>query len=446
MNDASNAAPAAVSVRVPSTQTNLKYEYGMELTWLGKAKKIMAQGEEKLRLAFPLMEEEEPEPVLVHQDGTAMTEQEVNTVVEEKMSPLMQRVLGYNIEELKAKFVNIGFSEDYATKEARRLARDIVLFDLGVLTEISPHDSTREGSRSAAAVRREAVDTIETQTGRRRNILEDRVEATNMYQMQITDRAVKSLTEQWMKVGYRDRRGVIGLQWNAADEIEITSPVHRTLEQARVFYQAVYHGFGTTLGLHTCSDTEQSGGGHLHVSRRESGGLSSGTMYKLCWELVARPYIQWAFNDPGDATEAAAPVSFLSGMLTQPSVDYNFRKGAGVRWANPSHRNPLHNMEDGNDKYPTTEFRIFEMPQDWDEQLAHIMFVEKWLTAIEHNDYPLAEIGQWRRGKALGWTYEKCRDDMYTFLTWLGLDWEKYHVIVDRNLEEKFLTYADSLT
>ena len=421
--------------------TDLMLEYGMELTWVGKLEQVIRMGEDKLKEAFPTAED----LVQVTPEFDEMTELEVDAVVQQAGTETTARALfGMDIPQLVRRFERIGFSEKIAKQEANRLAKELVLFDLGLINEIDPYGGPRGVNRGSAvrrAVQQEVAQT--TPAGR----IGQRRDERNV---NVTNRIVASLMEAWRPVGYLDRVGQCGVQWNANNEIEVTSPLHRTLEQAEVFYNHAYRGFTEVLGLPIETEADSGGGGHLHATYANgTGGLRPEVMWNLCWDHCARPYIGWAFNDPNDATEGPAPIEFMSSLLSRAprNIDFNFRKASGVRWANPSHRNAA-----GDDRRGiayTTEFRIFQMARNWSEQKAHILFIEAWVKAASDPDYikHIEPMRPWQAGVAMGWGRDWAIAKMKEFLTQrLGLDYDMYEDIVERNIITKFEHYATELT
>jgi hypothetical protein len=428
--------------------TRFNYEYGMELTWVGKYAKIARQAA-KLQEAFPLVVEEPEEDVTseVTEDDEGVTHAES----EEEVSEAAHTVLGITLDQLIARFVNMGFSEDHAKREASRLGKDIIYFKLGLINEIDPYGGARENSHRSARVRRNVASEVQrlsntiTTASRRDEVVAG---AEARLKEDLGRHIVESLLTQWKRVGYHDRNGLCGVQWNDnTNEIEITSPVHRTVEQAKVFYDAAYHGMTEVFGMPIETEADNGGGGHLHVTKQDgTGAFERDHMFNLCWEHCARPYIGWAFNDPNDMTEGPAPIEFMSNLMNGVS-DYNFRKATGIRWAKPGHRAQLPGDDDRRKDY-TVEFRIFQMARNWDEQLAHIMFVDKWAKAAEARDYVerLPPVPVWKGGRARFWTAEKAINEMRDFLIKLGLHWHHYQPIVERNITEKFTNYPNELT
>lgn len=412
---------------------DLKLEYGQELTWVGKRQDISARGDEKIRLAFPLPEEMIPVPTVEEQEAA---------VEAMNVDATTQAVLGLNVAQLEAKFKRVGLSDEYSKREANRLAKEIVLFDIGLLTHIDPYGGTRPSSSSAARIRRDVTE--QTGTGNRRAHANDIISLRNdAMDNALSDRIVKSLMHQWKPIGYPDRRGLPGVQWNTGiNEIEVTSPAHRTMEQAELWYKACYRGFTEVLGLPIETAADNGGGGHLHVTTRAGDPIEKDVMFNMCWDLCARPYISWAFADPNDMTEAPAPVQQLSTFMQ--NGHFGFQKACGMRWANPKHSS--NEVERG--EFKTTEFRIFRMPRTWEEHKAQIMFVEAWYKVASHRDYlaNIEPIRPFKKGRAVNWTEERSTHYMKQFLTMtLGLDWEMYAPFVTDNLLNKFAHYSDEL-
>jgi len=450
----------------------MKFEYGMELTWVGRAVDVFRKGEEAIKAAFPIEEDNVPPPppleeiipVVIPEDATPEEREEaVESAVNTRANETLNRMIGMGVEGIKARFMAAGLGEDYAKREATRLAKEFVMFDLGIITHVDPYKSgNTEKSANTAWKRKEMIYEAEppTQRSPRRRIGRGQ-EAYNTNQDAVTqqpssiavarlnDRILTCLREKWEPVGYRDRIGAPGVQWNGEREIEITSYIHRTMEQAEVFYRTATAGF-EALGVKMETSKDAGGGGHLHVTyNKRGGGLKKDTMFNLVWETVARPYINWAFNDPNDATTSRAPIDQMNIIMN--GGHFTFAKGASVRWAQPAHRQSMPSFdEDGSTREYTTEFRLFQMPKTWEEQKAHIEFVEAWAGAAEDKRYfeSIEPIRPFKGGKAKAFkSAEECLQLFGEFIVnRLGLDYDVYRPIIEPNLVTKFEHYGHELT
>lgn len=472
MNDVpttSHVATAEPVVELPAPP-KLKFEFGMELTWCGKALDIFKKGEDAIKLAFPIAADtvtiEEVIVETVPEIAALPVEEQAaaaEAVVEQQADPTLTRLLGMNVEQMKFKFMQAGLGEDYSEREAKRLAKEFVLFDLGVINHIDPYKSgSVEKSSNTAWERKRIILDAELTSGR--NVTGNRrnpsgrndtdtaqvITPSNAAQVRLTDRIVTCLKDKWEPVGYRDKIGVVGVQWNGEREIEVTSFVHRTMEQAEIFYRTATAGF-EALGVKMETAKDAGGGGHLHVTyNKRGGGLKKDTMFNLVWDTIARPYINWAFNDPNDATTSRAPIDAISHLMG--NGQFNFGKGAAVRWASPGHRlaPPEIDEEYGSVSNYTTEFRLFQMPKTWEEQRLHIEFVEAWAGAADRGTYMsrLGPIRPFKGGKARAWkSAEQCLNELGEFMVnVLELDYHAYRPIIEKNLVTKFTHYGHELT
>ena len=453
-----------------------KFEYGMELTWVGKAADVFRKGEEAIKAAFPIADDfvpppppiEEIIPIVIPEDATPEQREEiVEEAVNTRASETLDRMIGLGVDGIKQRFMRAGLGEEYAKKEATRLAKEFVLFDMGIITHIDPYKSGNVEKSSNTAWKRqemilEAVPPQVRSPRRRIGRGQDAYNEAQASPVRVTSplpssgavewlnyRILTCLKEKWEPVGYRDKIGMPGIQWNGEREIEITSNVHRTIEQAEVFYRTATAGF-EALGIKMETGKDAGGGGHLHVTyNKRGGGLRKDTMFNLVWDTIARPYICWAFNDPNDATTSRAPIDQMNNIMAGGT--FNFAKGASVRWAQPAHRLSKPSFDDEGAAVDfTTEFRLFQMPKTWEEQKAHIEFVEAWAGAAEDKRYieGIEPIRPFKGGKAKAFkSAEDCLQLLGEFMVnRLGLDYDVYRPIIEPNLVTKFAHYGHELT
>lgn len=150
-----------------------------------------------------------------------------------------------------------------------------------------------------------------------------------------------------------------------------------------------------------------TGGGHLHVSEEQPWPKELKLF--IIEDRANRPYLTWVFNDPEDMS--------ICHELTQLD-EYQLEEGEAKIFAITIRRR-------------TIEFRLFEMPRNWDEQVLHIMFCEAYLS--------------WAKGREVPgllphpeWTFDSAKGAFNDFLAEIGLDPYLYSVFVNCNLKARF--------
>lgn len=196
-----------------------------------------------------------------------------------------------------------------------------------------------------------------------------------------------------------------------------------------------------------------SGGGHIHVSK-----LSPSLMRNIFRDMQNRPYLPWIFNEADDDNSAD---SFTSQLAKVPK---ELREHAAKATFDPSlfgdvnHNGRLAMMFFGNLKpnvnwfpdskggmlayrgeFKTLEFRLFEAPSNWEEQEAHIRFVQQyiqWVDATYSSKAPVVTMFDPKAEKAL--KKEDCEREFRALLDVLGLPHGPYERMIAENLTQRF--------
>jgi hypothetical protein len=111
------------------------------------------------------------------------------------------------------------------------------------------------------------------------------------------------------------------------DCVEVSTKVMRTRNNLRRTLGA-YYTYAEEIGLTGCNEWHGGGGAHIHVSRKpeEKSVPQSKFLTALYADLSNRPYIGWAFMNPGDDNCNASAISTVV-------ADYGCAPGAKLRQA-----------------------------------------------------------------------------------------------------------------
>lgn len=194
--------------------------------------------------------------------------------------------------------------------------------------------------------------------------------------------------------GWAKRRGLKKGRPRASKDVdytlEIQSPIFNNISDIHAYYDYCW-GIARSVGIKSVSSrTWCSGGGHLHVGLGNSYGLVD--------------TLQLAYNK----------ASYLGDVFLEPTDKENFpvRCNWGQFGDHP-------------------ELRFFEMPRNWAEQKAHILFADRWVQSAKKKS-----LGDFysspRRLK-----FNQARETFGELLAELNLNPKNYAVFIDRNLRQK---------
>lgn len=175
-----------------------------------------------------------------------------------------------------------------------------------------------------------------------------------------------------------------------------------------------------------------SGGGHIHINQQRKAVVN-----KLFDHFYWRPYIGWAFNDP-EADED----STLYGCFNYPV--YNLKR-YGIE-ISPQ------------DRYNTIEFRFFQAPYNWNEQVEHVVFVQQYLQHIRNTkrqdikrppikemslflvremEYSIDSHEEERYLRKQSWSYVSASVLFLDLIEALGLPKARYVKYTQRNIKQR---------
>lgn len=160
------------------------------------------------------------------------------------------------------------------------------------------------------------------------------------------------------------------------DCVEVPSPPHSSLEEAKRFFDRLGKAVGmenltpclitTRNGIDTYHGT---GGGHIHVELPLNRAVKTGTLRHLVHIMANRPWLNWVFNEFKDDHTANALLD-ESGVL-----EYLKRDGFSHNCLYEGLTGILcerdRNIRVNNDN-ETIEFRIFDAPKNWQQTKDHV--------------------------------------------------------------------------
>lgn len=163
----------------------------------------------------------------------------------------------------------------------------------------------------------------------------------------------------------------------SSSEIEFPSPIMTRISQVSWYYDRV-RNIADGIGAKVDSEKRNSGGGHMHVTKLK-GDWTDAEKFSVVMAMIEEPWIGWVFNDPDDRSTAISPVkAFINAM-------WNWDDDCATWWdafdLDGSHTSVRWNTG----AKPTIEFRCFQAPQNREEQLLHVKFVDRWLTDVLTN-------------------------------------------------------------
>lgn len=283
------------------------------------------------------------------------------------------------------------------------------------------------------------------------------------------------------------------------NSVEVSSKILRNWGEVRTFYDTVTR-LTTAVGCTPHSQHHTSGGGHIHVGDLSVGecvnilrvlqnrpwiswvfndpdddrsansfcdSLESMTMVKRVsasdftededdfddraeYRAAAKKWAaeQNAIADKGGSNaliDAATKLNVdLSVLLSGASLDSKART-ALTFYANPVYvdRKWLPSDKSGMLRwvpgYKTLEFRFFQAPLDWNEQMAHLKFVEALILWVRRELKDVYEVTNVSTEKQLqDITLEKAQAGFLSFLDVLGLPHKPYARMLVENLPDRF--------
>jgi hypothetical protein len=221
--------------------------------------------------------------------------------------------------------------------------------------------------------------------------------------------------------------------------------------------------------------------GHIHIEMTE---FEAALMHS---DIVSRPYLTWVMATP-NGSKFCKPLARSLGKANEPiprlwqagagfidrgerlsadSVAYDIRRA----WIGFDHRNEEYAEQLGectknsynltrdrfsvapyNVLYGTLEWRAFDAAADWDEQEAHIAFIQRYVDVIltktqkfacmpwgngikkaAHQKVMKATIDAYRNDK------DRCAREFKEFIVnTLELPWKRYEWLLARNLDPAF--------
>ena len=236
--------------------------------------------------------------------------------------------------------------------------------------------------------------------------------------------------------------------------VEVPSKVLKTWGTVKEFYDKAA-GTLLEIGLMPHHPKITSGGGHIHV-----GPIKEMLALNIIRDMQNRPWLTWTFNEPDDGTTACTFTKSLNGLsdtvraaATNVNVDpglfcddlnedaqialvfYGNPKFVSSDWLPSSKGKMLRYIA----RHKTLEFRMFEAPANWQEQEAHIRFIESyiaWVEATYKKSPATVTIDRLEQLKSM--TEESCRMEFVKFLEILGLPAAPYQRMLDQNLAYRF--------
>jgi len=221
--------------------------------------------------------------------------------------------------------------------------------------------------------------------------------------------------------------------------------VYRVARQLNL-HPCVTHRRGDTLTEYP------TGGGHLHVGidMWEDGADYLPSLFAfeqaICMDYTNHPFIRWLFAQWFDNHNSKLPINrrlraSLAKILAKRRASVKsvtaFVQNRALHCDSISQRFASYGDKA---RYPTYEFRFFDMPRDVDELALQGRFLDMWtayhaehsrlrLTQNKKARYTLTEHRLRRLFKDLPYARSECK----RFFEEIGLDFEKYGVFFERN-------------
>jgi hypothetical protein len=238
--------------------------------------------------------------------------------------------------------------------------------------------------------------------------------------------------------------------------VETSSPILKTWSEVEKFYKSVSNA-ALEIGLRPHVEKLISGGGHIHV-----GELKPELIAAMFREVQNRPWLNWVFNEPDDhnthsynsnlssvdsklkkacMTVGCDPTLFMGGRSMSSEAQVGLLFYGPVEHVNRAwFPNDKSRVVRYAKEYDTFEFRFFRAPNHWEEQKAHVEFVEAFIKYVEKKVKDKVKIVTEMDSstKLLAFTAEQSKDEFLKFLTELELKHEPYQELIDDNLADWF--------
>lgn len=202
-----------------------------------------------------------------------------------------------------------------------------------------------------------------------------------------------------------------------------------------------------SLNLVPNLDYAVSGMGHIHV-----GGLTNREKLWALKDMANRPYVSWALVHPSDDINAR-PLAL--------QVVRNFDRSVPSSWWEdrcvPKNPKPFASYEDDlnlpfwknfifrTNANVTVEWRAFDAPTNWDEQVRQMALVQAYFAYVRRGaegDYPTVKFYHDREEQPKewlkSWTLDQAAQGWKMFIEMLGLPIEEYEYWIDQNMTPRF--------
>jgi hypothetical protein len=220
------------------------------------------------------------------------------------------------------------------------------------------------------------------------------------------------------------------------NEIEFPSPVMTHMSQIEWYYARI-KALADGIGAKPDNDKSTSGGGHVHVSPLGTANWTDSDFVAALLEVCDKPWLSWIFNDPDDHGTAMSPVSSIVRAAWKMDEDTD-------GWLDVADFAKCAVRRNENNKKPTLEFRFFAAPRDWDEQRAHIVFLDRWLSSFlphkgrKYDKKEIPDLPHFLPRHLMQVSFEAARKGFVKLLKELKLPLSDYQRFIDRNLKVRY--------
>lgn len=242
--------------------------------------------------------------------------------------------------------------------------------------------------------------------------------------------------------------------------VEVPTPPCQTYEELQKSFEKIT-GTMTDIGLVPAVQGIISGGNHMHV-----GPMPIRTILNCFRDTQNRPWLAWVFNDADDGRTANSFTVAFEEMdekmkeqaiaLTKAGIDISMFLGgnsphtsaqnAMTFYGDPGKFKPDWLPEDKGymlrycSEHKTLEFRYFDVPVNWEECEAQLMFVDAYVRWIEATyKQKMCEVTMDSSEKLQAISLEQARTEFCTFIgDTLKLPLARYSVWLNENLPLRF--------
>jgi len=216
--------------------------------------------------------------------------------------------------------------------------------------------------------------------------------------------------------------------------VEISSPVLQSRPEFKAWFDAVTRiASHPDLDLHPHHDRMVCGGGHIHVGLKQKTKQLRQFKYNVLRDAINRPYLPWVFSQPDEEGACDNP------MAAAESFYFNSWRNSMLAYRRAEDNSTV---RDGDKNMsilwrPTTlEFRFFESPLDWSEQVDHLDFVLAYLKWCrkEYRGEKTVDVKAWTFGALNKISMGTAIKDFKNMLITIGLPYARYSKYVERNL------------